>query len=138
MIRRPPRSTRTDTLFPYTTLFRSVEVGDVALVLDGHLRQAGVGELPCEAAELLGELHVRLQALGLLGGQRGHVERIGDRTARQVGRHLLGDLQRHLLLRLRRRGAEVRCGADRVERSEERRVGKAWVSTCMSRWWPEH
>src|SRR3546814_2061773 len=35
MIRRPPRSTRTDTLFPYTTLFRSVagnragEVGEV-------------------------------------------------------------------------------------------------------------
>src|SRR3546814_1063583 len=26
MIRRPPRSTRTDTLFPYTTLFRSVEI----------------------------------------------------------------------------------------------------------------
>src|SRR3546814_1476534 len=25
MIRRPPRSTRTDTLFPYTTLFRSYE-----------------------------------------------------------------------------------------------------------------
>src|SRR3546814_13610852 len=29
MIRRPPRSTRTDTLFPYTTLFRSV--GSVAI-----------------------------------------------------------------------------------------------------------
>src|SRR3546814_7971528 len=27
MIRRPPRSTRTDTLFPYTTLFRSTERG---------------------------------------------------------------------------------------------------------------
>src|SRR3546814_3400729 len=27
MIRRPPRSTRTDTLFPYTTLFRSASVG---------------------------------------------------------------------------------------------------------------
>src|SRR3546814_8994337 len=27
MIRRPPRSTRTDTLFPYTTLFRSVAGG---------------------------------------------------------------------------------------------------------------
>src|SRR3546814_9089816 len=27
MIRRPPRSTRTDTLFPYTTLFRSQAVG---------------------------------------------------------------------------------------------------------------
>src|SRR3546814_11933594 len=26
MIRRPPRSTRTDTLFPYTTLFRSIDV----------------------------------------------------------------------------------------------------------------
>src|SRR3546814_7339853 len=26
MIRRPPRSTRTDTLFPYTTLFRSGEI----------------------------------------------------------------------------------------------------------------
>src|SRR3546814_3349916 len=26
MIRRPPRSTRTDTLFPYTTLFRSFEL----------------------------------------------------------------------------------------------------------------
>src|SRR3546814_20896972 len=32
MIRRPPRSTRTDTLFPYTTLFRSqvVDVGERA------------------------------------------------------------------------------------------------------------
>src|SRR3546814_7062403 len=33
MIRRPPRSTRTDTLFPYTTLFRSAG-GPVAPVLD--------------------------------------------------------------------------------------------------------
>src|SRR3546814_3572088 len=31
MIRRPPRSTRTDTLFPYTTLFRSQAVTDHAL-----------------------------------------------------------------------------------------------------------
>src|SRR3546814_8361992 len=29
MIRRPPRSTRTDTLFPYTTLFRSREAAEV-------------------------------------------------------------------------------------------------------------
>src|SRR3546814_10008598 len=28
MIRRPPRSTRTDTLFPYTTLFRSPQHND--------------------------------------------------------------------------------------------------------------
>src|SRR3546814_2298126 len=32
MIRRPPRSTRTDTLFPYTTLFRSVPAGVAELV----------------------------------------------------------------------------------------------------------
>src|SRR3546814_20374223 len=36
MIRRPPRSTRTDTLFPYTTLFRSDPPGFFAYhVLDG-------------------------------------------------------------------------------------------------------
>jgi hypothetical protein len=28
MIRRPPRSTQNETLFPYTTLFRSVALGD--------------------------------------------------------------------------------------------------------------
>src|SRR3546814_4225291 len=35
MIRRPPRSTRTDTLFPYTTLFRSLPgFADIAIVFD--------------------------------------------------------------------------------------------------------
>src|SRR3546814_2427116 len=34
MIRRPPRSTRTDTLFPYTTLFRSRHGPDKALAED--------------------------------------------------------------------------------------------------------
>src|SRR3546814_7334443 len=33
MIRRPPRSTRTDTLFPYTTLFRALELD---AVVDGE------------------------------------------------------------------------------------------------------
>src|SRR3546814_18865194 len=33
MIRRPPRSTRTDTLFPYTTLFRSIHRG-IAVIPD--------------------------------------------------------------------------------------------------------
>src|SRR3546814_19026025 len=36
MIRRPPRSTRTDTLFPYTTLFRSAAAGGAAPA--GHVR----------------------------------------------------------------------------------------------------
>src|SRR3546814_6789691 len=52
MIRRPPRSTRTDTLFPYPTLFRSV-----AVHIGSQLTQLG----PMEAAfarvgELIGEL----------------------------------------------------------------------------------
>src|SRR3546814_14698525 len=34
MIRRPPRSTRTDTLFPYTTLFRSLLTGIGAVIGD--------------------------------------------------------------------------------------------------------
>src|SRR3546814_10621746 len=36
MIRRPPRSTRTDTLFPYTTLFRSRICAVLARVIDAH------------------------------------------------------------------------------------------------------
>src|SRR3546814_17090328 len=41
MIRRPPRSTRTDTLFPYTTLFRSI-------LADRHGRRAVL--VPCLAS----------------------------------------------------------------------------------------
>src|SRR3546814_10556042 len=38
MIRRPPRSTRTDTLFPYTTLFRSLrQVPFGAIVVRRHI-----------------------------------------------------------------------------------------------------
>src|SRR3546814_20864763 len=42
MIRRPPRSTRTVTLFPYTTLFRSVEclVPDMAGIARGKILPA--------------------------------------------------------------------------------------------------
>src|SRR3546814_15095143 len=52
MIRRPPRSTRTDTLFPYTTLFRSTVVllsgGNIDM--DLHRRIVG-GENPDFLAE---------------------------------------------------------------------------------------
>src|SRR3546814_4418640 len=41
MIRRPPRSTRTDTLFPYTTLFRSVAEAHAILVDVGDREVAG-------------------------------------------------------------------------------------------------
>src|SRR3546814_2721571 len=42
MIRRPPRSTRTDTLFPYTTLFRSCRYADRARQCP-HARRLGGG-----------------------------------------------------------------------------------------------
>src|SRR3546814_3678582 len=48
MIRRPPRSTRTDTLFPYTTLFRSAQAGGVGVVEGAAIgladRRAGGGD----------------------------------------------------------------------------------------------
>src|SRR3546814_13641988 len=52
MIRRPPRSTRTDTLFPYPTLFRSVElrvVGD-----EGHIVNVPEAVLSVALGNLLG------------------------------------------------------------------------------------
>src|SRR3546814_1830236 len=52
MIRRPPRSTRTDTLFPYTTLFRSLVVA----------QQRGLGQLHEPVADLVpGEFVQRLR-----------------------------------------------------------------------------
>src|SRR3546814_19797586 len=39
MIRRPPRSTRTDTLFPYTTLFRSEDDAALAELLIWHFKR---------------------------------------------------------------------------------------------------
>src|SRR3546814_11558865 len=56
MIRRPPRSTRTDTLFPYTTLFRSVQPWLVlTLQIFGH-HTAFMLDVVCElVAEMLDE-----------------------------------------------------------------------------------
>src|SRR3546814_19513828 len=45
MIRRPPRSTRTDTLFPYTTLFRSPRELALKAAVDLLLGQADAEEL---------------------------------------------------------------------------------------------
>src|SRR3546814_2299189 len=50
MIRRPPRSTRTDTLFPYTTLFRSC--GGGAAGEKWHLKNSRTGPF-CEATMAL-------------------------------------------------------------------------------------
>src|SRR3546814_5960834 len=61
MIRRPPRSTRTDTLFPYTTLFRSgLDVAD-----DGNGRKLGIdGQLAAEHGITIGPLQNRVTVQG--------------------------------------------------------------------------
>src|SRR3546814_4647503 len=62
MIRRPPRSTRTDTLFPYTTLFRSGQLAHQspqpvhALRIGGaQQRRAAIG-LPAEVGDIHGDI----------------------------------------------------------------------------------
>src|SRR3546814_16886928 len=79
MIRRPPRSTRTDTLFPYTTLFRSkdkfgAEVGeDLGLTELPAIEAAGViwGALTPGATfdinDWLGDMRAELEILELSG-----------------------------------------------------------------------
>src|SRR3546814_15332692 len=79
MIRRPPRSTRTDTLFPYTTLFRSlaalvgveelrsaVALGRLVQRLDAEPGVQGVGQSPGQhlAAPPVHDRHQVQEALG--------------------------------------------------------------------------
>src|SRR3546814_16359360 len=58
MIRPPPRSTRTDTLFPYTTLFRSLDeatrLATVIAVIDNRSGQWRVGEPVTASIRLTG------------------------------------------------------------------------------------
>src|SRR3546814_14739308 len=128
MIRRPPRSTRTDTLFPYTTLFRSALVE----VVRGVGREVGIDAVGAadDAILVVAEIrrphpdgavlveHVALRAQTV----HGFVYETGTSIVRHRVQHALGEPH-----------VEVH-----VERSEERRVGKECVSTCRSRWSPYH
>src|SRR3546814_20598434 len=99
MIRRPPRSTRTDTLFPDTTLFRSLVVEAEVARHDRIVERAARLAHPVEAAgdlpHDLGALRVReVEAVGdreRRGADRGDVApRPGDRLLaafdREIGR----------------------------------------------------
>src|SRR3546814_18399871 len=112
MIRPPPRSTRTDTLLPYTTLFRSAGGGLVTVDLN-------TGDVESYGVEL--EAMVRpVPAWTVRGGFTYMHARITDDSAyvATTGRQL---------------------SSDRLTfRSEERRVGKECVSTCRYRWSPAH
>src|SRR3546814_11147691 len=113
MIRRPPRSTRTDTLFPYTTLFRSADpVFDLTRPLKGPFAARDVGAADAaDAAIQLAKLAGLLPALFI---------REAVKDDRQAPHVTPGDV------------------ASSVARSEERRVGNERVSTCRSRWAPYH
>src|SRR3546814_19304720 len=72
MIRRPPRSTRTDTLFPYTTLFRSVIALEVLLPIALYVAVVlGMGRLYSDSemdflrAAGLGEIQLLIPLLRL-------------------------------------------------------------------------
>src|SRR3546814_19335407 len=108
MIRRPPRSTRTDTLFPYTTLFRSV--GSRAV---GASTKA-VYTVPSNST-LMGSI-----AMTALIGRVPIDGTVNDPYPFQV---LIG---------------LDNLTANGIDRSEERRVGNECVSTCRSRWSPDH
>src|SRR3546814_12495892 len=109
MLRRPPRSTLTDTLVPYTTLFRS----DFQFTRPGHRIGAALG--PGDGLVHVLDLPDPVAGDQLPGLGEGAVDHRPVRTVE-------GDP----LARRRRL------------RSEERRVGKEGVSTCRSRWSPYH
>src|SRR3546814_12025880 len=121
MIRRPPRSTRTDTLFPYTTLFRSQlqhalqHIGDdrgvIALPQQGMARLDAM--IPSEFAE-------QRQFVG--------IEACADRPVTDDAGGTVGHPSAIIDCGVRGKGDD--------DRSEERRVGKECVSTCRSRWSP--
>src|SRR3546814_17238528 len=126
MIRRPPRSTRTDTLFPYTTLFRSNAVPAAV---------AGIGAIATQA-----NANVAYKGLALAHLDEGAtapvtlqhlLEEDPDRDHRQVG---IVDMDGVAASHTGSACFDWAGGA----RSEERRVGKECVSTCSSRWTAYH
>src|SRR3546814_4737763 len=84
MIRRPPRSTRTDTLFPYTTLFRSLPPVREAPLLD---RSPQPGDVP--ANQVL--LELPLDRLPFVLRQAG----IGQHRRQVVLQHPVGRSEEH-------------------------------------------
>src|SRR3546814_15326525 len=117
MIRRPPRSTRTDTLFPYTTLFRSERRNPQIDHPAAVTAVARIDTLLPHHARFGGERAVAVEP---------QVEHGDDLVRARAGIDLTI-------------GTGLDLAADRgFERSEERRVGKECVSTCRSRWSPYH
>src|SRR3546814_12220359 len=133
MRRRPPRSTRTDTLFPYTTLFRSrakIRRSDAAgSAWPRSGKQAGDLVRCAPDGELQG--CVRMLGMSMDRLERSHAVRRDAAAAEQrldVRRVPLSSMSSDEALRSRILPARAA-----VRRSEERRVGKECVSTFRSR-----
>src|SRR3546814_12364674 len=135
MIRRPPRSTRTDTLFPYTTLFRSgtgasiafapLRQGDMLLRwLSGPFVYAAWPLLDPQIASQLPVAAARVPAQAVAQAYEG-----------AFGPVLLARWPQ-LLFGLAGLGWLAALGWCPI--SEERPVGKDCVSTCRSRRSPYH
>src|SRR3546814_17847035 len=118
MIRPPPRSTRTDTLFPYTTLFRSPGL-EIALAAF----EAAALDIAARTADARGiggpQFSLRLERREFPDREDGEQHGADDRP-RQASAQAAPFLPRWRRIRGRRR-------------PEERRVGKEGVSTCRSR-----
>src|SRR3546814_5697626 len=93
MIRRPPRSTRTDTLFPYTTLFRS-ETQQFALLL-GDLTLQGARFPNVLSPVSLDELRALLDTLARLHARYWQSPRFGSDLA-FLETHVEGPLARFM------------------------------------------
>src|SRR3546814_16015774 len=104
MLRRPPRSTRTDTLFPYTTLFRSPSVaGNPVSRSSGVPTNRPGSELVAEPEHvprsgLGGVEHFPVVAAVRTRGLVGEVDRLG--LHREILAHLVADAQVELAVGL--------------------------------------
>src|SRR3546814_2217865 len=122
MIRRPPRSTRTDTLFPYTTLFRSRRGQGARAATQTAL--AARGEAVIIGAVGLQPRDLDMDAVRELGARE--VGALGDDVAKTaVARDLPVDReirQRHPAVTLHRFGGEARPDDEAVARRSASRA----------------
>src|SRR3546814_14991466 len=91
MIRRPPRSTRTDTLFPYTTLFRSHQRRKAAVPRSAAVLMSGAAMASSEVTVLAPERAEQVvEAVAWAAAEGAPLEVIGRGRKRALGRPEIG------------------------------------------------